>query len=658
MLALLDHALTQIILLLTTTVFVVLLFQRLKIPSSLAYLLVGILLGGHTAGPVISNEYIRGFAEFGIVFLLFTIGLNFTVAQIYAMRHTIFGLGTSQVILTTAVVGAGAWTLGMPAAAAFVVGAVFAQSSTTIISRQLAEQGESDTRHGRLGTAMSIFQDVTAVPFVIIIPVLGAAAASEVAAALGVALLKAVVATAAVLFAGRFLMRRFFQTVARSRSAELFTLTVLFVSLTAAGITFGLGLSMAFGAFLAGMVLGETEFRHQVEATIRPFRDVLLGLFFISIGMLVQPAVIPTIWLEALLGAIALIGAKILLVTALVRWSGVDSPTAFRTGLLLGVGGEFGFALLALGLGAGLMDERAAQTVLTAVLFSMVAAPFLIRYNHVLSAWLLRSRSDASLIAAGSGGLPEGLAGHVVICGFGRTGQMVARFLETENIAYVALDIDPEMVREASLAGQPVFYADSADAGVLEGIGLHSAKLLVISHNDKGVALKTLSYVRQAELDVPVLVRATDEGIADELRHAGASEVIPETLEAGMTIASHALMSLGIPIRKVTRLMLEQRAKRYPMLRELFRGSEDLANERARAPERLHSVRLDEQCPAVGQPVEALLAHRVLLSAIVRGEQRITHPEEQTIIEAGDVLVILGSPDNLARAEQWLTGVP
>ncbi|MDX5433964.1 MAG: cation:proton antiporter, partial [Halomonas sp.] len=323
----LEQTLVQMRLLLGGTVFVVLVFQRMRIPPSLAYLLVGVMLGSHTAGPVVAGQGIRVIAEFGIVFLLFTIGLSFSLPQIYALRHTILGLGTAQVSLTTAIVGLIAWLSGLPASAAFVVGAVFAQSSTTIISKQLMEQGENQTRHGRLGTTMSVFQDITAVPFVVVIPVLGVAAMQEVAGALGMALLKAGLAFGIVLLSGRYLLKPLFHLVAERRSAELFTLTVLFVSLVAAWTTQSLGLSMAFGAFLAGMVLGDTEFRHQVEATIRPFRDVLLGLFFVSIGMLIEPAALPGIWLEALLGTLLLLGSKVLLVTGIVRYSGVDLPT-------------------------------------------------------------------------------------------------------------------------------------------------------------------------------------------------------------------------------------------------------------------------------------------------------------------------------------------
>jgi CPA2 family monovalent cation:H+ antiporter-2 len=657
----LDQVLVQLLLLLGVTVSVVLLFQRLRIPSSLAYLLVGVLLGSHTWGPVVADEHIPVIAEFGIVFLLFTIGLSFSMPQIYALRHTILGLGTAQVALTTVVVGVLAWLLGLPWPAAFVVGAVFAQSSTTIITRQLMDQGESQTRHGRLGTTMSVFQDITAVPFVVVIPVLGVAAAHEVAGALGFALTKALLAFVIVLVAGRFLFRPLFHLVAKRRSAELFTLTVLFVSLMAAWTTKTLGLSMAFGAFLAGMVLGDTKFRYQVESTIRPFRDVLLGLFFVSIGMLVEPALIPAIWKEVLAGAIALLGIKLLLVTLIVRTSGVDLKTAFRTGLLLAVGGEFGFALLSIGLEGAVIDDFSAQIVLSSVLLSMILAPFLIRYNQPLA---LRLFGGAPRKPVGGEDMalttPQDSQGHVVICGFGRAGQTVSRFLENENVSYVALDLDPSIVREARLAGHTVFYGDSSDPAVLENVGLEQASLLLIAHDDQSAALKTLRHAMQLRPGLPAVVRTRDQKHAEELSKAGATEVIPETLEASMLLTSHALLSLGVPLYRVAQHLQEQRGSRYRMLRELFRGTlDDMAEpEQMEEQECLHSVVLHEGSPAIGKCLAELHIERdeVSVTALVRNAQRDRNPEDATEMQVDDVLVLLGSSDNLDRVEARLTG--
>ncbi|MDQ1345443.1 MAG: monovalent cation:H+ antiporter-2, family, partial [Pseudomonadota bacterium] len=479
----LEQPFVQLLILLAAAVAVVGVFQRLHVPSSLGYLLVGVFLGPYTPGPVIEGHQLRVLAEFGIVFLLFTIGLSFSLPQIHALRHQVLGLGTGQVVLTTAVVGLVAWLAGLPPAAAFVVGAVFAQSSTTIISKQLTEQGEDNSRHGRLGTALSVFQDVTAVPFVIVIPVLGMAVGVEaLAASLGWAVAKAVLAFALVFLAGRWLLRPLFHAAAASRSAELFTLTVLLVSLAAGWTTHRLGLSMAFGAFLAGMMLGETEFRHQIESAIRPFRDMLLGLFFVGIGMLFDLMSLPAVWHWALAGALCLLVVKTVLVAALVKFSGIDALTAWRTGLLLAVGGEFGFALLAIALEAGVIAQQLGQTALASVLLSMIVAPFIIRYNYPIARRLVprKGASTRDDVPRASDATAAGLHDHVIICGYGRIGQSVGHFLEEEKIRFVALDLDASRVREAHLAGEPVFYGDAADRGMLESVGIATARLMVI----------------------------------------------------------------------------------------------------------------------------------------------------------------------------------
>ena len=651
--------LLELLALLAAAVAAVALFQRSGIPASLGYLAVGALLGPYVAGLISHTETIRLVAEFGIVFLLFTIGLNFSLPQIYALRHTVFWLGTGQVVLTTALVTLAGWALGLPLAAAFVVGAVFAQSSTTIIARQLSEQGEEHSRHGRLGLAMSVFQDVTAVPFLIIIPALGLAAAGSLAEPLGWALVKALLAFALVYLAGRWLLRPLFHAIAVRRSTELFTLTVLLVTLASAAITDSLGLSLAFGAFLAGMMLGETEFRHQIESTIRPFRDVLLGLFFVSIGMLIDPAALLPVWHWALLGALALLGAKVLLVALLVRAAGFEPRTALRTALVLALGGEFGFALLALGLAGGSIDGHTAQIALAAVLLSMMIGPFLIRYSLPLSAALLGRKHTPQTGTPGSAPHPEqtpthAWTGHVILCGYGRIGQSVANFLERERIAHVALDLDPTLVRDAHAAGEPVFYGDATDPAVLEAVGLARARLLVISYEDPAAALKVLQQVRAQHPDLPVMVRTRDETHVEALRQAGATEVVPETLEAAMMMVAHALALLQVPTARVLRRLREARSDRYRLLRELFQGDPALDTADAAAP-RLHSLAVPEGCAALGCRLGQLeLGEGVELTALLRHGQRMLDPTPDLLLQADDVLVLFGQPDALAQAEQRL----
>lgn len=653
-----EALLLQILLLLGVAVTSVVIFQRLQIPASLGYLLVGILLGPFTPGPIIEAAKIQPLAEFGIVFLLFTIGLNYSLPQIQALRGLVLGLGTAQVFLTTLVIGVLAWWLiDLPVAAAFVVGAVFAQSSTTIISPTLTERGEENSRHGRLGTAMSVFQDVTAVPLLIIIPALGMADAGPMALAssLGIAVGKSVLAFLLVFVIGRKVLLPLFHLVAAQRSTEVFTLTVLLVSLCAAWITQKLDMSTAFGAFLAGMVLGETEFRHQVESTIRPFKDVLLGLFFIGVGMMFDLSIISEIWYWGLAGAVILLLSKVLIVVLIARLAHIDSLTAWRIGWILAVGGEFGFALLAIALGLQAIDPDIGQVVFTSVLFSMILGPFLIRYNNTLAHLLVRKRDlvvdtdqpAPTLQPAGD------FHDHVIICGYGRIGQSVAHFLEKEQIPFVAMDLDATKTRQANLAGENVFYGDATERGILEAIGIAKAKLLIISYDDVTSALKILRHVRELNPDIPVMVRTRDEHHVDELRAAGASEVVPEILEAGFMISLQALLLMDTPMHRVMQHMQQQREQRYHLLRGFFRGDTALQEPgHKEASDRLHPVVLASECRAAGNTIQSLNLDSVAVTALVRQGQRQLSPNRDTVLEAGDVLVLFGAPDDLAEAER------
>lgn len=543
-----DQPLMQLLLLLAAAIAVVGVFHRLHTPPVLGYLLVGVLLGPYTPGPVIEGSQLRLLAEFGIVFLLFTIGLNFSLPQLRALRHTLFGLGTTQVLLTTTVVGVMAWLIGLSPAAAFVVGAVFAQSSTTIISKQLEEQREGQSRHGRLAVAMSVFQDVTAVPFIVIIPVLGqAAAADAVAGALGWAVVKAALALGVVYIGSRWLLRPLFHAIVARRSPELFTLTVLFVSLGAAWVTSSLGLSMAFGAFLVGMMLGETEFRHQIESTIRPFRDVLLGLFFIGIGMLFDLSALPQIWHLALTGAVVLLVTKTLLVAPIVRWSGVDPLTAWRSALLLAVGGEFGFALLAIAFDAGVIAGHSEQVVLMSVLLSMIIAPVLIRYSRAVAALLSRRPSEGQKLAVHrtDSDATSALEDHVIICGYGRVGHTVATLLVASEVPFVAYDTDLARIAQGRFDGHRVLYGDISDAGLFAAGNAERAALILITIDDADIALQAVSFLRSSYPRVPIIARARDLEQSAKLLEAGATQAYPEAVEASLRLGAATLEMVG-----------------------------------------------------------------------------------------------------------------
>jgi CPA2 family monovalent cation:H+ antiporter-2 len=653
-----ERMLIDVLLLLGGAVVLILVFQRLRVPSAFAYLVVGVAFGPYTGGPVIDSQNIQTVAEFGIVFLLFAIGLNFALPQLHGLRNQVLLLGTGQVLLTALVVGVLAWLLGAPPGAAFVIGAVFAQSSTTVIGKQLAEQAEDSSRHGRLGLALSVFQDITAVPFLVVIPAIGAAAgAAALGGELAWAAAKGTLAFVLVFGAGRYLLRPLFTLVAERSSAELFTLTVLFVSLLAAWTTSRLGLSMAFGAFLAGMVLGETEFRHQVEATIVRFRDVLVGLFFVGIGMLVDPAAIVSTWHWALFGAALLMASKTFLTAVLVRWSGIDWLTAWRTALILAVGGEFGFALLALALPTGAIDAQLAQVALLSVLFSIIAGPLLIRHNHavahLLAGHLPPPTADFQRPTVET---RESLRDHVIICGYGRIGQSVAHLLDAEHIAYVALDLDAARVSAARLAGEPVFYGDGADADTLAAVGVETARLVVVSYADVPATRKLLAVVQGRRKDLAVMVRTRDETHVEELVRAGAAEAVPETLEASVVIAAQALLLLGVPLSRVARRMQEQRASRYRLFRALVPGDELAQSEDPSNVERVHPVLLAETSPAVGRTLAEIGLESVVVTALVREGARMLSPPPHTLLQADDAVVLFGYPSDLRRAERSLLG--
>ncbi len=558
--------LAEIIILLGVAVAVVVACLRLHIPTSLGYLLVGVILGPHTFGPIVQVPELTSLAEFGVVFLLFTIGLNFSLPQLHALRHQVFGFGTAQVVFTTMVVGIVVWLAGLPVAAAFVIGAVFAQSSTTIIGSQLAEQGEENSHHGRLGLAMSVFQDVTAVPFLVVIPVLGMAAGAEMLAAnLGWAILKAIAAFALVFFAGRWLLRPLFRMVTEKQSSEAFTLTVLLVALLAAWSTSSLGLSLAFGAFLVGMMLGETEFRQQMESSIRPFRDVLLGLFFIGIGMLFNPAIIPSIWIWSLLGVLLILVSKTLIVVTMVRRSGVDILSAWRTGLMLSVGGEFGFALIFIALDAGVLDDKMGQIAMTSVLFSMIAGAFLIRFNGVIATWLTGAKHDQD---QGSPEESASMSQHVVIGGYGRVGHAVAVLLRSSGITNVAFDTDSKRVAQGRDDGNQVFYGDISEPELQTTINIGKAALVIVTINNSVMALRAVTSIRKAYPHVPIIARARDLKASSQLIEAGAIFAYPETLEASLRLGATALEILSVPSNNIDSLVQDVRDWNYKSIDE------------------------------------------------------------------------------------------
>ncbi len=652
--------LSYIVILLCVAVVAVAALRRVKLPPVLAYLATGVLLGPHGLGWVPDTSETHVLAEFGVVFLLFTLGLEFSLPRLVAMKREVLVLGGSQVATTLISAAVFAWALGVRAPIALVLGGAFAMSSTAIVAKQLAEQTELNLQHGRFAIGVLLFQDLAVIPLLILIPaVANGGQGTEVALAILWAIAKGALALLAVFVIGRGLLRPLFHEIANARSAELFTLAVLLITLAAAWATESLGLSLALGAFLAGMMLGETEFRHQVEGDIRPFRDVLLGLFFITVGMLLNPSILRESWEWVLLAVAGLMGFKIVSIMWLSRIVGTDRQMAMRTGLVLAQGGEFGFALISLGLASGLLRANVAEFALAVIVISMLLSPVLIRYNGRIAAMIYPdSRGTAKdVIEHDIAQHQIQLEGHVIIAGFGRVGQNIARFLEQDNFEYIALDLDPVRVRTAREAGDPVYYGDATQLDILRAAGLERAKALVISYFDVGTSVKILEQVKEVRADLPVLVRTRDDSNLERLQAAGATEVIPETLEASLMLASHLLHLLDMPMVKILRRIQDVRANRYRLLRTVFRGQDALPIDPSHAfREQLYTVTLPKGAFAVERSLGELnlAAAGIAVSALRREGIVGKQPGPDTVLREGDVLVLYGTPEDLEHCEAYL----
>jgi monovalent cation:H+ antiporter-2, CPA2 family len=656
-----------VLLYLVAAVLGVVVCRSLKLPPMLGYLVVGVIIGPNALALAKDNAGVKYLAEFGVVFLMFVIGLEFNLPKLRSMRTLVFGLGLSQVLLTIAgtlaghallvwgwqaVTGEG-WQMSWRGAV--VLGGAMAMSSTAIVVKLMAERLELESEHGRRVLGVLLFQDLAVVPLLVLIPALNETG-GELMRALGFALLKATALLTVLLVGGQRVMRWWLTLVARRKSEELFMLNLLLVTLGLAWLTEEAGLSLALGAFVAGMLVAETEYKHQVETDIRPFHDVLLGLFFITIGMKLDWRPVIDQWLLVLLLTMVPVVAKAALVALLARAFSAAPGVALRTGLYLAQAGEFGFVLLTLGADNGLVSPTWMSPVLASMVLSMLATPFIVMYSNrivmrlVSSDWMLQSL-QLTTIARKSIGAEK----HVIICGYGRSGQNLASMLGTQHIPYMALDLDPDRVRQAAAAGQSVVFGDAARLQSLMAAGLARAHAVVVSYPDTPSALKILRLVREHAPTVPVIVRTIDDADLEALRAAGATEVVPEAIEGSLMLASHALALVGVPMRKVIRLTRDARDARYGLLRGYFHGADDDTVEELQQA-RLQSVTLPPASVHAGRKLASLALHAVgvNVASVRRAAGTVIKPDESLVLAGGDTLVLSGLPAALALAEDKL----
>ena len=530
------------------------LLHRWRVSPVLGYLLVGYLIGPYGLGlfagqwpwlaylsiPEISG--VQALAELGVVFLLFVIGLELSLGRLWALRRLVFGLGSLQVLVSALAIAAVAGLLGSSATAATLIGASLALSSTAIVMQLLAERRQLGTPLGRAAFSILLLQDLAVVPILFLVGVLGAQQGGGVLLPLLLALGKALLVMAAIFVVGRMLLRPLMRLVARARSPEMFMAAILLIAIGSASLTAIAGLSMALGAFLAGLLLAETEFRHEIEVDIEPFKGLLLGLFFVSVGMGIDARLVASNLGAILATLLALVAAKALIIYLLARAFGLSRALALETGLLLGQAGEFAFVVLGLASQMTLLPSSDIQFLLIVVSLSMLLTPGLAALARRWAAGMVRREPEH--------GQPEpmaldGIEGHVVIAGFGRVGQALARVLDSERLSYVALDLDAEHVARARAESLPVFYGDASRLDMLRRAHLATARALVVTMDSAQAAEHIVRAVRQFAPELPIYARARDRAHGRRLLQQGATEVTPETIEASLQLAARVLVSTG-----------------------------------------------------------------------------------------------------------------
>ena len=639
-------------------------FRYLKLPPMLGYLTVGVIIGPNALALAKNADGVRHLGEFGVVFLMFVIGLEFNLPKLRAMRNHVFGLGLSQVLLT--MLGATGASLGLAMLAPDVWGmswqtalslsAALCMSSTAIVVKLMTERLEVESEHGKRVMGVLLFQDLAVVPLLVLIPALGASA-DQLIETLAIATAKATLLITLLLVGGPKVMRFWLTLVARRKSEELFVLNLLLITLGLAWLTERAGLSLALGAFIAGMLISETQYKHQVETDIRPFHDVLLGLFFISIGMMLDWRMVFDRWPLVLLLVTLPVIFKAMMVTLLARGLGATAGVSLRTGLYLAQAGEFGFVLLTLAQANALVPPSLLNPILASMVLSMMATPFIILYSNrivmklVSSEWLQQSL-QMTTIARKSIKVNK----HVIICGYGRCGQNLARMLERENIPYIALDLDPDRVRQAAAAGDSVVFGDAARLQALMAAGLARASAVVITYLEVQGAMKVLAHTRSHAPQVPVIVRTQDDHNLDLLRQAGATEVVPEAIEGSLMLASHALALVGVPMRRVIRIVQDQRDARYDLLRGYFHGADDDSADELHQ-ERLSTITLSSGASFMGRAISqfSLDTVGVRIVSLRRSNGKIVSIAQDPLIESGDTLVLSGRAEALSIATELLS---
>ena len=652
-----DGTFGNILILMSVAVAAVWLFKRINLPPILAYLFCGILAGPDLLALFEHPEGMEVFAELGIVFLLFSLGLEFSLPKMLAMRNLVFGVGLWQMILTTGVFMGLAVLAGLDTSAAFVVGGIVALSSTAIVIKQTSDLGILNTQRAQIAVSILLLQDLAVVPLLIVVPLLAGSNEQSLALAISMAFVKGIIVVGILLSIGKWVLPRVFSEVARTRTDELFVLTTIMVALMAAGLAYSFGLSMALGAFLAGMMLGESQYKHQLEADIRPFRDILMGLFFITIGMRLDLQYLAGQLHWALVGLVLVMVLKVLLIRASARLFKLARQDAWAAGLKLCQMGEFSFVLAALAVDHEILSTAQGSMLLSIGVMSMALTPWLVDKSPDFARYMSNEPVPQVDTAAAIGKKHDSVVDHVLIFGFGRVGQSVSRLLKTEAIPYIVVDADPVRVQEAQTAGEPVYFGDVKQKDILRAVGIERAKLVLLTFDEHNKAVSVIQLISSLYPNLPIVVRTRKDYRIEELYSAGASQVVPEILEGSLMLVSQVLHLSGVPMSRILKRVRKERKGHYGNMHGFFPGeTTEMDYVKQDKLEFMHAVILTDNAYAVGKSLEHLNLERMRINVkgLRRDNKEMPDPDGQIELLAGDVLVITGKPRRVERAERFL----
>nr|WP_220099814.1 cation:proton antiporter [Alteromonas lipotrueae] len=630
-------------------------FKRIHLPPILAYLFAGILAGPQLFALFAHPQEMHLLAETGIVFLLFSLGLEFSLPKLVAMRSLVFGVGVGQMLLTTAVFTSIPYLFGLPISASIIIGGALALSSTAIVIKQATEMGILNNRRTQLAVSILLFQDLAVVPFLIAIPLLAQSGEVSIAFALGEALLKGIFVIAFLMSVGKWVLPWVFSEVAKTRTDELFVLTTILIALLAGGLTYYFGLSMALGAFLAGMMLGESQYKYQLEADIRPFRDILMGLFFVTVGMQLDINVLWSNLFTIVLGVVGLMVSKIVMVRVAASFVKTNPLDAWSAGIKLCQIGEFSFVIAALATTYGVLTTGQSSLIVSMGVLSMALTPWLMNNSLVLAKRIVANKSEDN--AQNTLIVDNDLTNHVVICGFGRVGQSVARMLKMEGIAFIAIDMDPVRVHESRNAGEPVLFGDASQKDILSSANVENAKLILVTFDQPDKAKQVISGTHQLVQNADVMVRTKRDYQLESLYSAGANQVVPELQEGSLMLISQVLHYAGVPMSRILKRVRAERKGRYDHLHGFYPGeTTEISYGTEDKLEFIHAVVLSEHAACMGSKIKDIdfAKMRVRVRGLRRNGTEVKDPDHEAVLQPHDVLVIAGKPRRVERAERKL----